>query len=498
MNHLGEKLLVDIIDIDAGKSIVLLHERDAERLSIHMGDRVTICKKGSRCGTVAIVDVSDTMVSVGEIGIFNDVAAPMKLSPRSEVYLSPRPKPDSVAFIRKKIAGKELSKDEIGEIITDIVHDNLSDIELTSFVTASAIHGFSRNETIYLTKAMVNTGDHLEFEGTVVDKHCVGGVPGNRTTMVVVPMLAALGFKVPKTSSRAITSPSGTADTMEVLAPVSYGANDIKRFVNTVGACIVWGGAVNLAPADDKIIRIEYPLSIDAEGQVLASIISKKKSVGSDYVLLDIPYGKGSKMETLPKAKVLGEKFSWLAEEVDMKIKVIYTDGTQPIGNGIGPVLEAKDVLLALRGDGPQDLIKKSIMMVGEMMDFCGIASEGAGMKEARACLEAGQADAKMREIIKIQKGNPMIDPSDLKPGKFKKDIFEQNGGRVKSINNYVIAAMARTAGAPQDPKAGIWLYKKVGDKVSAGEKLFTVYSQSKAKLGYALKMLDDKPYTIV
>jgi AMP phosphorylase len=493
----GEKLKAGIIDIDAGRPIVLLHELDAQRMSIHMGDRVVVCKdKKNSCERVAIVDVSDTMVREGQVGIFNDLAAPMKLRPNSKVILSPRPKPESVGLIRKKIEGQELTEYALNRIVSDIVADKLSDIELTSFVTASAIHGFTKRETVALTNSMVDTGDKLDFEGTVVDKHCIGGVPGNRTTMVVVPILAQLGLKVPKTSSRAITSPSGTADTMEVLANVSYGAKDIKRFVNTAGACIVWGGAVNLAPADDKIIRIEYPLSIDAEGQVLASIMSKKKSVGSDYVILDIPYGKGSKVEDKKKAMKLGKKFIWLGKEVGMKIHVVYTDGTQPIGRGVGPVLEAKDVLMTLRGDGSKDLAKKSVMMAGELMNFCGVSSKNKALSEARECLESGDAETKLREIIGMQNGDPGVKPEDLSPGRFKKEIKADSSGKVKSIDNLIIAQVARLSGAPKDPGAGIWLEKKVGDRVEAGERLFTLYAENKTKLNFALKVSKEtNPY---
>jgi len=496
--QLGEKLSVKIIDIDAGRPIVLMHENDARRLSIHMGDRAYLCKKGGTSGEVAIVDVTDTMVSEGEIGVFNDLAKIMRLTSRSTVFVSPREKPESISYIRKKIDGCELSKKEIHTITQDIVDDNLSDIELTSFVTASAIHGFTKRETVSLTLAMVDTGDRLKFKGTVVDKHCIGGVPGNRTTMMVVPMLAALGLKIPKTSSRAITSPSGTADTMEVLANVSYGAKDVKRFVNTVGGCIVWGGAINLAPADDKIIRVEYPLSIDSEGQVLASIISKKKSVGSNHVLLDIPYGKGAKIRDRKGAEELGGKFVALACEVGINLKFILTDGTQPIGKGVGPILEAKDVLTTLDGDGPKDLLEKSVLMVGELMEFSGAASKGKGAKEARRCLESGLARQKMQEIINIQGGNPRIKPGELKPGKYRQSVVSKTGGRVKSINNMGIASIARTAGAPKDPGAGILLEKRVGDKVGGGETLFTVYAETVTKLRYAMKLVDKaNPFSI-
>jgi AMP phosphorylase len=506
MTHTSsEKFRAEIIDIETGRSIVLIHENDARRMSIHMGDRVLVHKKGCKyragckCGDVAIVDISDTMVSEGEVGIFSDLAAEMKISPRSEIYVSLWGKPESVTYIKKKIEGKELSAQELTTIINDIVADRLSDIELTAYVTASAIHGFTKSETVALTWAMVNTGDNLKFEGTTVDKHCIGGVPGNRTTLIVVPILAALGLKIPKTSSRAITSPAGTADTMEVLAPVNYGAKDVKRFVEAINGCIVWGGALSLAPADDKIIQIEYPLSIDAEGQVLASIISKKKSVDSDYVLIDIPYGQGSKMPDEDRANELGNKFVELGAEVGMKVKYLLTDGTKPIGNGIGPVLEARDVLLALSGDGPQDLVDKSVLLAGELLEFSGAAEKGEGQREAKRCLEDGRALQKMRQIIKMQKGNPNVKPEDLKPGKYKKAIVAETGGKVVGIDNNAVAKIARAAGAPKDPASGLYLDKRVGDKVSTGDVLFTVYSENSAKLGYALDAVKLKnPFSVL
>jgi AMP phosphorylase len=502
---LAEKFRAEIIDIDTGRSIVLIHENDARRMSIHMGDRVLVHKKGCRyrtgckCGEVAIVDISDTMVSEGGVGIFNDLAAEMKISPRSDIFISLWGKPESVTYIKKKIEGKELSEQEIRTIIDDIVGDRLSDIELTSYVTASAIHGFTKSETVALTWAMVNTGDRLEFEGTTVDKHCIGGVPGNRTTLVVVPILAALGLKIPKTSSRAITSPAGTADTMEVLAPVSYSAKDVKRIVEKVGGCIVWGGSLNLAPADDKIIKIEYPLSIDAEGQVLASIMSKKKSVDSDYVLIDIPYGLGSKMPEEERAHELGRKFVELGTEVGMKVKYVLTDGTKPIGNGIGPVLEARDVMLILNGDGPKDLADKSVYLAGELLEFSGKCEQGEGLREARKCLEDGRALEKMRQIIAIQKGNPKVKPDDLKPGKHKEEFVAEIGGKVIGIDNGMISRIARAAGAPKDPASGLHLEKHVGDKVGVGEALFTVYAENAARLSYALEQVKKQnPFNIV
>ncbi len=485
-------LKVRILDIDAGKPIIVLHEHDAERLSIHISDRIRLCKKGhDECSETAIVDVTDTVIKKGEIGVFNDVSEDLGLKRGDIVSIVPGAKPASIAFIKKKLDGVELKPDEINAVVIDIVNDDLSDIELTSFITASYIHDYSRKETVALTWAMVNTGDKLDFEGTAIDKHCIGGVPGNRTTMIVVPILASLGLKIPKTSSRAITSPAGTADTMGVLCNVNFDAKEVKGIVDKIGACMVWGGALNLAPADDRIIRVEYPLSIDAEGQVLASIISKKKSVGSDYVLIDIPCGKGSKILDKKAAVELGDKFVDLGREVDMQVKYVTTDGRQPIGNGMGPALEARDVLLCLEGNGPKDLREKSVNLAGIILEFCGAVKKGKGRKEALKALESGDALKKMLEIIETQDGDPKINASKITLGRFKESVVSHARGKVKEINNKLVSKIARTAGSPKDERAGLYLHKKVGDKVDCGEKLLTIYAQNKVKLEYALDVVE-------
>jgi len=497
MKKSNDYLRVKSIAIEAGKPIVALHEKDAEDKSIHVGDRVIVSKKGDgKDVEIGIIDITDTMVARGEVGIFEGF--PLKLRQGQLVRVDPGPKPASVAYIRKKVDGLELQSNEMEAIMKDVVEDRLSEIELSAFVTASYIYGYSEKETVSLTWAMVNSGEKIDLKGLVVDKHCIGGVPGNRTTMIMVPIMASLGVMMPKTSSRAITSPAGTADTMEVLAPVTFSAEEVKRLTEEVGGCIVWGGGLSLAPADDKIIQVEYPLSIDAEGQVLASIISKKKSVGSDYVLVDLPVGPGAKIEDRKDAISLGKKFVKLGDEVGMKVKYILTDGSNPIGKGIGPALEARDVLKTLAGEGSPELAEKGMMMAGTLLEFCGKAKAGEGKTMARKALESGAALDKMHEIIKAQGGKP-IKPGRIKVGRFKTDFFADKKGIVKDIDNKIVALAARTAGAPKDPRAGIYLEKGVGRVVEPGEKLFTIYSQNKVKLGYAEDAVNTtNPYKIM
>ncbi|MBU0615275.1 MAG: thymidine phosphorylase, partial [Nanoarchaeota archaeon] len=396
--------------------------------------------------------------------------------------------PLSIELIKKKLDGKKLTKEEIDQIVWDIVHNKLDDIELSYFVAACYAHELDMEETTFLTKAMASHGIVLKPKKyPVMDKHCVGGVAGNRTTMLLVPIVAAAGLTIPKTSSRSITSPAGTADTMEVLANVSIGIKKMKHIVDNVGGCIVWGGALNLAPADDKIIRVEKPLSIDAKSNLLSSVMAKKASVSATHLLVDIPSGHGSKIIELSRAKSLKKDFQLIARKLGMKVKVIITDGRQPIGNGIGPALEARDVLYVLKNDlrGPVDLREKALCMAGLMLEMGGKAGKGKGYTLAKQILESGKAYDKMVEIIKAQ-GMKITDPNKIKIGKYSYEYRSPRTGVVREVSNLAISKMARVAGAPKNMGAGVYLHKHVGDRVHKGEPIFTVYAANEIMLGFA------------
>ena len=328
----------------------------------------------------------------------------------------------------------------------------------------------------------------------IVDKHSIGGICGNRTTMVIVPIIASLGFTMPKTSSRAISSPAGTADTMESLASVSFDVKEIEKIVEKTNGCIVWGGGVDLASADDKMIKVRNPLRLDPEGLLLASIMAKKKAVNASHVLIDIPVGKGAKVESKREARNLRRKFIELGKDLKIKIKVIITDGKQPIGNGVGPNLEARDVLNVLMGKGPKDLRDKAIKMATIILRMLNLKDAN---KRVLDSLNSGKAYNKMKEIIKAQKGK-IFKPEQLEYGKFKKEFYSNKNGRVKFIDNKDVSKIARTAGAPTDKTAGVYLNKKLKDKIKKNEILFTIYSDSEKRLGYAVELVKERnPYII-
>ncbi|MCS7365888.1 MAG: thymidine phosphorylase, partial [archaeon GB-1867-035] len=303
---------------------------------------------------------------------------------------------------------------------------------------------------------------------------------------VLVPIVAAADYTIPKTSSRAITSPAGTADRMEVLCPVNLSLEEIEKVVNKVNACIVWGGALDLAPADDLFIQVEYPLAIDP--LLLPSIISKKKAMEADYVVIDIPTGRGAKIKTIGEAHELAKEFIELGRRLDMNIQCAITFGEQPLGYAIGPALEAREALLTLMGKGPKDLEEKAINLAGILFEMVG---ESNGKKKAREILRKGLAERKLREIIEAQGGNPKIKIEDIPIGREKAIITAAKEGRIVWINNRDIAHLARTAGAPKDKGAGILLNVKLGDYVKKGDKLFTIYAERLTKLEEAIKLTE-------
>ncbi len=481
----------DVDIASGGILVVIMHAKDAFKLGLHHGDRIGIVYKKRHAHAIMNITDTEKSVKVGSLGLFEEVLKYLGCKNGSTVKIHLEKKPDSIRYIREKLEGRRLKKEEINEIITDLVYGKLSPVEITYFVAGSAVHGLNEEETVNLTKAMINTGDTLIFPGEIVlDKHCTGGVAGNRTTPIIVPIIAAAGLKIPKTSSRAITSPAGTADTMEVIAPVIHNKEKMQKMVHKNGGCIVWGGAINLAPADDKIIQVESPLSIDAEGQLLASILAKKGSVGSTHVLIDIPIGNQTKITSAKRAKHLATLFKRIGKKIGMHLEVIITDGNEPIGNGIGPALEAKDVLKVLqRSDTrPLDLEKKSVEMAGKMLEMAKITNNGKRL--AQEILDDGRALKKFKEIIKAQGGKSSIKSSDIKVGKYTYTYKASKEGKVKDLNNKAIAKVAKVAGAPHDQGAGIYLHVHEGDMLKKGQTILTIHADNKEKLQFARKEL--------
>ncbi len=365
----------------------------------------------------------------------------------------------------------------------------MSEAEIALFISSMYEKGMSMKETIFLINSILNSGQKLKLKGKfIVDKHSIGGIPGNRTTPLVVSICAAAGLIFPKSSSRAITTAAGTADVIETIARVEFSMKELKKIVEKVGACLIWGGSLEIVPADEKIISIEKMLNIDPESQLLASIMSKKLALGAKYILIDIPYGKTAKVNR-EKALGMKKKFEYLGKHFHKKLRVVLTRGDEPIGNGIGPALEVIDILKILKHceDRSLDLEKKSCFLAGEIFEMTGKMPKGKGTILAEQILDSGKAFKKFEEIIKAQKGNL----NHIKLAKFRKDIVIKQAGKIIEIDNKKINYLARLAGCPMDKSAGLYLYKHVGDKLKKREKFLTIYSESKSRLREAINFLE-------
>lgn len=430
--------------------------------------------------------VEDGLLGVDEAGLSE--SAWFSLLPRADerVIIAHPPSLDSLASVRAKIYGNALDESALHGIVRDIVGNRYSSIELAAFITAAGGDRLSIEEVIALTKAMVQTGTQLHWaQPLVVDKHCIGGLAGNRTTPIVVAIAAELGLTMPKTSSRAITSAAGTADAMAMLAPVDLNETQIRRVVEACGGCIAWGGAMNLAPADDKLIRVERALDIDSAGQMVASVLSKKIAAGSTHVVIDVPVGPTAKVRDQAEAESLARLMQQVAGAFGLQLRVLISDGTQPVGRGIGPALEAHDVLAVLRNDphAPADLRAHALTVAAAVLELGGVASADSSLAMATTCLETGKAWQRFQSICIAQGGMRT-------PGKaaYQQAVLASQPGRVIAIDNRSLSRVAKLAGAPAAPLAGLTLDAHLGETVAAGQPLFTLHAQSPGELAYAME----------
>ncbi len=452
-------------------------------------NRVVIRYNGSSIiGTIN--SVHNHILEVGEVGLsesaWESLGAPVDALVHIE-HVSPV---DSFSHVRAKLYGHHLSHSDFTSIVDDIYNERYSNTQLAAFIASGVGDRLDVDEVISLTKSMVHVGQRLHWnKDLVVDKHCIGGLPGNRTTPIVVAIIAAAGLTIPKTSSRAITSPSGTADCMEVLTTVQLSQDQIRRVVDSEGGCLAWGGAVNLSPIDDILIRVERTLDLDSEGQLVASVLSKKAAAGSTHVLIDIPVGPTAKMRSEAAAEALRALMEAVAGALGLTLQVLFTDGRQPIGRGIGPALEARDVLQVLRNEpvAPSRLRNKSLLLAEALLKMA-----GKDPAEAKDLLTSGKAFEKFRAICIAQGGyrEPALAPHFY-------EVTADVSGEVTATDNRRIARVAKLAGAPHDKAAGIDLFISLGDRIQKGQPLYRIYSESEGELAYAVNYLHSHPSLI-
>ena len=464
--------------------------------SVYRAEEFTALKKikvtcGQRSILATLVIADDPLIAAhDELGASEPAFRRLGQQDGAMLEIAHAAPPASLEAVRAKIGGAEMTALEIEAIIKDIAAFRYSPMEIAAFLISSASF-MTTDEVLALTRAMTNAGATLKWDfPIVVDKHCIGGIPGNRTSMIVAPIAAAHGLHMPKTSSRAITSPAGTADTMEVLARVDLRTDEMRAVVEKENACLVWGGHVNLSPADDVLISVERPLHIDTKEQMVASILSKKLAAGSTHLLIDIPVGPSAKVRNQSEAVRLRKLFEFVGDRIGVELDVVLTDGRQPVGRGVGPVLEARDVMSVLRNEpsAPGDLRARSLLLAGKILEFDPEMRGGAGRVRAQELLDSGAALNAMERIITAQGKAPKANCL----GELTLEIKATKSGAVSAMDCYRLGRIARLAGAPMDKGAGLDLFKKIGDDVKKGEPLYRIHSCFQSDFDFAAQMAEE------
>ncbi|MBU1197810.1 AMP phosphorylase [Candidatus Micrarchaeota archaeon] len=477
-----------IFEVEQGHNEVVLNEERAVSLGLSHFDRVMLRGRGKK--VAAIVDFSAKLIKYDEVGLFEEVAEQLGVKNGEIVSLEPIHRPNSLDYIKKKLDNQTLKTHEIDLIIQDLMQEKLAATDLAAFIAAIYTNGMNTEETASLTNAICKSGDVLEFEDkNVVSAHSIGGVSGDRVTMVIVPIMASLGIKIPKTASRAISSASGTADAMEVLTNVTLDVKQIRKVVMKTNGCLVWGGAVHLASADDKLIRIRNPLRLDPKPLLLSSILAKKKAEGARFVIIDIPVGRGAKIQHIDEGRELAKSFEQLGSHLGMKVQCIISDGSEPLIPTIGPALEARAVLETLEQKHMNLLLEKSCLMCGVLLHLVKKIPKEEGYRIALEQVKNGKALEKLQEIM-VAQGGKRKKSSEIVIGPLRATIRATERGKIGHVDNKAVSKLCRMLGAPQSKEAGMIILATKGQHVEKGQPVAELVSNSKEKLEYALRQV--------
>ncbi len=444
------------------------------------------------CVTARVNLAHDDIVKRDEIGLSRFAFERLGQREGSPLTLTRAPQPASIEALRAKVGGESLRDDDIDGIIRDIVEGAYNGREIAAFLVSSA-QQLDDEEVVALARARAKYAQTITWPyDLVVDKHSLGGVPGSRITLIVTPIVAAYGLVIPKTSSRAITSAAGTADVMEVVARVDLTRREVESAVGRAGGCIVWNGRLNHSAVDDVMNAMTRPLGVDSRRWSVASILSKKLAAGSTHIIIDIPAGRGTKIATRPEAEVLAELFVKVGQRLGLVVEAQVTEGTRPIGRGVGPALEIRDVYAVLRNadDAPSDLRDKALWFAGRILEWSPDIAPGAGLGTAEQILRSGAALAAFERIIDAQGRREAPDA----PGHLVREICAPASGVIGAIDARRVSGIARRAGAPMDKGAGVDLVARVGTELRAGDVMYRVHASAESSLQHAVAYAEREP----
>lgn len=439
--------------------------------------------QASRCASVrvpALIGTDPTWVAPGHIGLDADTAQQLGVAAGAPLLVRALPPAREHALLRKKISGEALAEHEYLRLLREVVDGRFERAELAAFLVA-ATQRLSDDEVQGLARARASLSQPLQWdEPMVVDKHSIGGVPGSRITLIVVPIVAAFGLAMPKTSSRAITSAAGTADAMETVARVDLDASEVAACVRNARACIAWNGRLNHSVLDEVMNAITRPLGLDSARWAVASILSKKQVAGATHVVIDLPWGPRTKLPTEAAAQDMARLFERTGQALGLVVRALVTAGSRPIGRGVGPALEVRDVraILSNQSDVAQDLRDKALLFASHILAWHPrVGSVAEGRRLAQELLRSGAALRAFEAIVDAQgrRAEPVL------PGACTHDVLAPCDGQVAEIDGWAIAELARAAGAPADLGAGVDLLCAPGQPVVRGQPLLRIHASTPA-----------------
>ncbi|WP_066303775.1 pyrimidine-nucleoside phosphorylase [Bacillus sp. FJAT-29814] len=418
-----------------------------------------------------------------------------------------------VDVIEKKRDGYELTKEEIQFLINGFTKGDIPDYQMSAFAMAVFFQGMTKEERVYLTEAMVQSGDQIDLsriEGIKVDKHSTGGV-GDTTTLVLAPLVASVGVPVAKMSGRGLGHTGGTIDKLESIEGfhVEISNDEFMQLMNQNKVAVI-GQSGNLTPADKKLYALrDVTATVDSIPLIASSIMSKKIAAGADAIVLDVKTGSGAFMKNLDDAKDLAQTMVEIGKGVGRKTKAIISDMSQPLGFAVGNALEVKEAIDTLKGQGPEDLHELCLTLGSHMVV---LAEKATDFNEARKMLvesiHNGQALQTFKTFLAAQGGDASVvdDPTKLPTASYMIEVPAKSSGYVAEITAETVGTAAMMLGAGRATKesvidlaVGVVLHKKVGDQVEAGESLVTIHSNKEnvqeviEKIYSAYKVTDEK-----
>lgn len=472
------------------ENIAYLH-KDCDAYKIDDIQNITkIEVHGGAAPLFAFLEVVDdpSIVAPNQLGLNNEAFARLNLPEGANISISLAGAPPSMASIQRKIAGNILSSAEYASIIKDIVAKRYSNMDVASFLVASGSF-MTASEVLSLTEALIGE-DILRWdnENIVVDHHCLGGVPGNKTDIIITAIVAAYGLPIPKTASRSLTSCAGVADTFAVLANVDISEDKLKQLIKDNRGAIADYNKLPIAFASKIVSSVERALGVTQQQHIVASILAIKLAAGITHLVLDIPVGPTSRIKSTNEAMRIRKLVEHVGDMLSIEIDAVITDGSEPIGHGVGAVLEARDVMKVLRNkeDAPQDLLEKSLFLAGRILEFDPKLRGGQGYHVAKEILTSGRALETINRIIYAQGKAPQA-----QLGHLTRDIVAPKAGIIEGIDNQRINKIGVLAGASQYPGAGLDLLKKVGDSVEPGETLYRIHSVNASDFAFANSIVD-------